>query len=271
MCARSLSFLPSFVPFPPKASGSSLLAKITHYLVADALGQAGLLDLGAVTVLPLATGMALTMTLLALNSMGRGDGEEHVAGRDGVSGSGSGRMAACRRVLWSRIDQKTCLKAITAAGLEPEVIELLPRGDELVTDVEVGESWSSTCLTLPASRSTTVTSCQGNPLLAHALLPFVIIAVRESSRGSRSSEDPSAWPVSSRRRAALHLAHPTMLWPSPNYARPPVCLTSSTTPMASRALRLVPRSHRPGGKVTTEKEGGGALALLLTCWKPLHL
>jgi O-phospho-L-seryl-tRNASec:L-selenocysteinyl-tRNA synthase len=147
MCARSLSFLPSFVPFPPKASGSSLLAKITHYLVADALGQAGLLDLGAVTVLPLATGMALTMTLLALNSMGRGDEEEHVAGRDGVSSIG--RMAACRRVLWSRIDQKTCLKAITAAGLEPEVIELLPRGDELVTDVEVGESWSSTCLDLP--------------------------------------------------------------------------------------------------------------------------
>ena len=37
----------------------------------------------------------------------------------------------------SRIDQKTCLKAITAAGLDPEVVELVKKGDELVTDVEV--------------------------------------------------------------------------------------------------------------------------------------
>jgi hypothetical protein len=40
-----------------------------------------------------------------------------------------------RYVIWSRIDQKTCLKAITAANLVPVVIKLLRRGDELVTDV----------------------------------------------------------------------------------------------------------------------------------------
>ena len=115
----------------PQAAGSSLLAKLTHCLVADALGQAGMLDLGAVTVLPLATGMALTMTLLALTTPGRGQGS---------SGSEASRgTAAVRRVLWSRIDQKTCLKAITAAGLEPEVIELLAQGDELITDVEVSQ------------------------------------------------------------------------------------------------------------------------------------
>ena len=114
---------------PPQAAGSSLLAKLTHCLVADALGQAGMLDLGAVTVLPLATGMALTMTLLALTTPGSGEGSSGSEARGG--------KAAVRRVLWSRIDQKTCLKAITAAGLEPEVIELLARGDELVTDVEV--------------------------------------------------------------------------------------------------------------------------------------
>jgi len=38
--------------------------------------------------------------------------------------------------VWSRIDQKTCLKSITAANLEPVVVELLSQGDELVTDVE---------------------------------------------------------------------------------------------------------------------------------------
>lgn len=47
-------------------------------------------------VLPLATGMALTLTLLA------------AAARRGPE---------ARHVIWSRIDQKTCLKAITAANL----------------------------------------------------------------------------------------------------------------------------------------------------------
>ena len=41
-----------------------------------------------------------------------------------------------RYVIWSRIDQKTCLKSISAANLTPVVIELLRQGDELVTDVE---------------------------------------------------------------------------------------------------------------------------------------
>ena len=51
-----------------QAAGSSLLAKRANLLVADALRQAGMLDVGAVTVLPLATGMALTLTLLALKA-----------------------------------------------------------------------------------------------------------------------------------------------------------------------------------------------------------
>ena len=51
-----------------QAAGSSLLAKVTTLLTADALRVAGLQDLGAVTVLPLATGMAMTMTLLAIKA-----------------------------------------------------------------------------------------------------------------------------------------------------------------------------------------------------------
>ena len=51
-----------------QAAGSSLLAKVTALLAADALRLAGLLDLGAVTVLPLATGMAMTMTLLGIKA-----------------------------------------------------------------------------------------------------------------------------------------------------------------------------------------------------------
>mmetsp|Transcript_27569 Transcript_27569/g.70228 ORF Transcript_27569/g.70228 Transcript_27569/m.70228 type:complete len:506 (-) Transcript_27569:1835-3352(-) len=99
----------------PKAAGSSLLAKLTSLLAADALRLAGLQDLGAVTVLPLATGMAMTLTLLAIKAS---------------------RPASARYVLWSRVDQKTCLKAITAAGLQPVVVELALHGDELRTDVD---------------------------------------------------------------------------------------------------------------------------------------
>lgn len=49
----------------PQAAGSSLLAKLAVLLAGDALAAAGLPEVGAVTILPSATGMALTLTLLA--------------------------------------------------------------------------------------------------------------------------------------------------------------------------------------------------------------
>ena len=45
-----------------------MLAKLSNLLVADAMRIAGMQDLGPVTVLPLATGMAITVTLLALKA-----------------------------------------------------------------------------------------------------------------------------------------------------------------------------------------------------------
>lgn len=53
----------------PKAAGSSLMAKLASLLTRDALEIAGLRDLAPVTIVPLATGMAITMTLLALKSI----------------------------------------------------------------------------------------------------------------------------------------------------------------------------------------------------------
>lgn len=97
----------------PKAAGSSLLAKLTNSLVADALSIAGIGDLGPVLTLPLATGMALTLTMLALRE----------------------RRPQARYVIWPRIDQKTCLKCITAAGYEPVVVSMALQGDQLVTDL----------------------------------------------------------------------------------------------------------------------------------------
>ena len=102
----------------PKAAGSSLLVKITNLLAADALFSAGLLDLGPVSVLPTATGMTLTLTLLALRPT----------------------RPQAQYVIWSRIDQKTCLKAVQAAGYFPCIIELVQDGDELRTDLEAIKS-----------------------------------------------------------------------------------------------------------------------------------
>lgn len=45
-----------------------MLAKLCNILVKDAMGLAGMLDIGAVAVLPVATGLALTLTLLALKA-----------------------------------------------------------------------------------------------------------------------------------------------------------------------------------------------------------
>lgn len=98
----------------PKAAGSSLLARLAALLAGHALEMAGLAEVGPPLVLPLATGMALTATLLALRSL---------------------RPPPARRVLWLRVDQKTCLKAIAAAGYEVVVVPPARQGDQLVTDL----------------------------------------------------------------------------------------------------------------------------------------
>ena len=100
-----------------QAAGSSLLAKLASLLAADALRLAGLTDVGASIVLPSATGLALMLTLRELAN-------RHPAG--------------ARHVIWPRIDQKTCLKCITAAGLVPVVIEnqLASSRDQLTTDLD---------------------------------------------------------------------------------------------------------------------------------------
>ncbi len=140
----------------------------------------GMTGVGPVTVLPLATGMAITLTLLALRGERRAELAEEdaaaaAAASDEASASaapaaavgitspaaaGSGQQAAGGKqeeteaaaaaaaaqqqrlpdpdvVVWSRVDQKTCLKAVTAAGLTPHVVQLRRQGDQLVTDLEV--------------------------------------------------------------------------------------------------------------------------------------
>eukprot|EP00946_MAST-07B_sp_MAST-7B-sp1_P002730 g2730.t1 len=90
----------------PKAAGSSLISKLTRALALSAIKTAGIRNAKAALVLPVATGMSIALTLMTLKAMRRGEGPENA-----------------RYVLWPRIDQKACFKAIYTAGLVPVVIE----------------------------------------------------------------------------------------------------------------------------------------------------
>ena len=97
----------------PKAAGSSLICKLTKYLVKDALKLSGYLHVKDLILLPLATGMSLTLCFLVLKQ----------------------ERPKSKFVILSRIDQKTCLKCITSAGLEAKVLELvLQEGSYLECD-----------------------------------------------------------------------------------------------------------------------------------------
>ena len=46
----------------------------------------------------------------------------------------------CRYVIWQRIDQKTCLKCINAAGLEALPLQPKQEGDELLLNLKEVEA-----------------------------------------------------------------------------------------------------------------------------------
>eukprot|EP00698_Gefionella_okellyi_P013219 TRINITY_DN360_c0_g1_i1.p1 TRINITY_DN360_c0_g1~~TRINITY_DN360_c0_g1_i1.p1 ORF type:complete len:320 (-),score=77.99 TRINITY_DN360_c0_g1_i1:1199-2158(-) len=98
----------------PKAAGSSLLQKLANYLALDALRIAGIKRCASCIVVPLATGMALSLVFTAMRQ----------------------QRPAARYILWPRVDQKTCLKSILTSGCEPLVVQNVLSGDELHTDVD---------------------------------------------------------------------------------------------------------------------------------------
>ena len=92
------------------------MAQLTNLLVMDALRIAGLVEAKAALTVPLCTGMALGLTLLGLRLHWKSPPERRV-------------------VLWSRIDQKSCLKAIVTSGFTAVVIPQTLVGDECRTDL----------------------------------------------------------------------------------------------------------------------------------------
>ena len=91
-----------------------MIVKLTKAMALHCVKKVcGLNFVNDLIVLPFATGMSITMSLLTLKA--ERPGREYV--------------------IWPRLDQKTCLKSITAANLKPIVIEPTLEGDELRTDL----------------------------------------------------------------------------------------------------------------------------------------
>src|SRR3990167_3742561 len=84
----------------PKAAGSSLISKLLQNLITNFLIYLGIKSTKASLILPVATGMGILMTFLTL-------AEER---------------PNAKYIIWPRIDQKTCLKSILAAGFTPLIV-----------------------------------------------------------------------------------------------------------------------------------------------------
>lgn len=110
----------------PKAAGSTALVKLALALALDALRRGSGLDARGPAahgiLLPLCTGMSMALLLGSLRYVTILGGGAHGPERN--------------IVLWSRIDQKSCFKAISSAGLVCVVVPTKIDGDEVVTDIE---------------------------------------------------------------------------------------------------------------------------------------
>ncbi|XP_066488156.1 O-phosphoseryl-tRNA(Sec) selenium transferase [Tiliqua scincoides] len=102
----------------PKAAGSSLLNKLTNSVVLDIIKLAGVRTASCCFVVPMATGMSLTLCFLTLRH----------------------KRPKAKYIIWPRIDQKSCFKSMITAGFEPVVIENILEGDELRTDLRAVEA-----------------------------------------------------------------------------------------------------------------------------------
>jgi O-phospho-L-seryl-tRNASec:L-selenocysteinyl-tRNA synthase len=98
----------------PKAAGSSVIYKLTNYLALHAMHIVGFTGIEKALVVPLATGMSVALSLLTLKQT----------------------RPMAKYVIWTRIDQKSCFKAILTCGLTPIIIENVINGDEIVTNIE---------------------------------------------------------------------------------------------------------------------------------------
>lgn len=87
----------------PKAAGSSLLSQLVNELLLDFVHMTGIKSAKKCILFPVATGMAMMLSLLSFKS----------------------KRKEANFVLWSRIDQKSCFKAIVTSNLTPVIIDVV--------------------------------------------------------------------------------------------------------------------------------------------------
>ena len=104
----------------PKAAGSSLINKLTNCLMLQAIRTAGILRAKAALVLPLATGMSIALCLLTIRQRIQAENQQ----------------SSAEYVVWARLDQKACVKAIYTAGFKVAVVPTIVNGDAVQTDLE---------------------------------------------------------------------------------------------------------------------------------------
>lgn len=139
----------------PKAVGSTVLAQLTLILTLDAMRRgSGLHPTKTATygiVLPLCTGMSMALVLQSLRELAVARASAPTGSRRKVA-TDTDMNSTCDQdlVLWSRIDQKSCLKAISSAGLQCVVIPTRRAAtlqksedecnDQVITDLEALQS-----------------------------------------------------------------------------------------------------------------------------------
>ncbi|KRX73088.1 O-phosphoseryl-tRNA(Sec) selenium transferase [Trichinella sp. T6] len=98
----------------PKALGSSLLNTLSNALALSVIHISGISNCKKCIIIPVATGMAMTLCLMNFRKA----------------------RPQATHVIWSRVDQKSCIKCITAIeGLTLHVVEQIYQHDRLCTNV----------------------------------------------------------------------------------------------------------------------------------------
>jgi len=105
----------------PKAVGSSTIYRLTVHLVLDAIRRGSGLKVEFGLVVPICTGMSMNLVLSSLRN--------------------NAKPSDDKCVLWCRIDQKSCFKAIIASGLRVVVIPTMicEKDDAVTTDLDALE------------------------------------------------------------------------------------------------------------------------------------
>lgn len=123
----------------PKAVGSTLLAKLTVCLTLDAVRRGSGLNAQSAAkhgiLLPLCTGMSMSLILQSLKQQPQPRPPDNGTEED----RNETNLPRKNVVLWSRIDQKSCFKAIATAGLECVVVptrQSNTNNDQVETDLD---------------------------------------------------------------------------------------------------------------------------------------